>query len=247
MKRFVFCSQILYKYGNHMKYQSYKGQKDVKLLYFFAIVISFALFLIIYVIIQPTKEIFWKDYAATEYDATIITDSDGTQKLAVDISTPEQLAGIFTKEEKTYNLYQTSSSNAKIKIYLAKNVSEKDVKKYYFTTYDDHTSNDVATKLGNVYRLTKLLDLYGRSWIPADLSNGETFDGNGYTIHNLNISGDMSTVGFVQANYGIIKNLTVKITITSTLTCSSNSTRGYMGGICGKNYGIKKIVMYMAH
>ena len=137
---------------------------------------------------SPSKEITWQQIATTEFDATIITEEDGSQRLAVDISTPEQLAGIFTEEEKTYNIYENANSNnqsktyakAKTKIYIAKNVSEKDVKKYYFTTYDNHISD--AAESGNVYRLTKWLNLDGRSWIPADLSKGEIFDGNWYTF-----------------------------------------------------------------
>jgi len=60
------------------------------------------------------------------------------------------------------------------------------------------------------------------------------FNGNGYTIRNLKINSNASTIGFFGYNSGIIKNLRLEnVDIKSTKT---STTDNHVGGICGWNF-----------
>ena len=200
---------------------------------------------------SPSKEITWQQIATTEFDATIITEEDGSQRLAVDISTPEQLAGIFTEVENTYNNYRKANSNnqsktyakAKTKKYIAKNISEKDLGLFLASTYINHS--DISSLKGTTYRLTNNLNLANKTWSPSQFGNQsdkidskKIFDGNGYTISSLVIEGRYRYSGFVTINYGIIKNVKLQsIRISSSYGCINSNTTGYMGGVCARNFG----------
>ena len=99
-----------------MKSKVQIAKKDIKLLYYVAIISLFSLLTTIFFLMLPKRELFWQDYASYNYDATIETDENGEEYLSVDISTPEQLAGIFSDHEKTYNLYITTSTQSNKKI-----------------------------------------------------------------------------------------------------------------------------------
>ena len=113
---------------------------------------------------------------------------------------------------------------------------------------------------GKTFRLTKDVDLAGHYWTPIG-SNGKifkgTFDGQGYTVKNLVITGNNSNVGLFGVTHdGEIKNLTVEnakvsgrlnvgvvagepytskytnITVTGHVEVNGMA---YVGGVGGKN------------
>lgn len=81
-------------------------------------------------------------------------------------------------------------------------------------------------------RLMADIDMTGIDWKPmANYNNrfyGE-FDGNGYTISNININVNGSYAGFIYNNYGTVKNLSIIATYTGEPS--------YVYGICMYNYG----------
>ncbi len=86
------------------------------------------------------------------------------------------------------------------------------------------------------YSLLMDLDLNGERWTPIGTSDSPfrgTFDGNGHTISNFSITGDVSNAGlFAYNSRGTIKNLGIE---NFTVTVS-NSSR-HAGGLVGYNSG----------
>lgn len=87
--------------------------------------------------------------------------------------------------------------------------------------YDFATAvNEGTTYEGKIVRLKADVDLNNEAWTPIGYSNGDnskmfkgTFDGNGYTISNLNVTGTAGVKGAGLFGYvycGAVKNLTVK-------------------------------------
>lgn len=60
------------------------------------------------------------------------------------------------------------------------------------------------------------------------------FNGNGYTLRNLKITSNASTVGLFGYSSGIIKN--VKLENVEIKGTKNSSTNNYIGGICGWNF-----------
>ena len=93
--------------------------------------------------------------------------------------------------------------------------------------------NEVRNNLTAHYKLNNDIVL-SKNWMPIgdSLSNclSGSFDGNGYTIIDLNAEGEC--VGLFGYNAGTIKNLTVLV--------ANIDSKEYSGGICGYNYGIIK-------
>lgn len=122
-----------------MVYCTYnKHSKDWKLLWLLAVTILFAACLMWFSLSQPVRTITWQQLAKTEFDVTFVQDENGKEQLAIDISTPEQLAGVFSQKQKTYNLYDSSKNETtgkQSKKYLAKNLFQKGLNKYYISTY----------------------------------------------------------------------------------------------------------------
>ena len=101
----------------------------------------------------------------------------------------------------------------------------------------------IKNNLNGKYYLSKDIYLSGAEWIPiGDYTNyfRGTFDGQGYVIHNLAITGDHKYAGL----FGYVENANItntgleetKITISYSSTYDSGSSsfyRSYVGGVCG--------------
>ena len=82
------------------------------------------------------------------------------------------------------------------------------------------------------YELKADIDLGGMEWTPVAIFCG-TFDGNGYTVSNFQITTGRRYVGLFGYNGGVIKNLGVE---NFTVNVSYGSTV-YAGGLVGYNWG----------
>ena len=94
----------------------------------------------------------------------------------------------------------------------------------------------------NQYKLSKNINLYGKTWKISDLTG--VFDGCSFSILNLTISANANTniVGFVGNNHGTIKNLYFdNISVTTAKTSGV-----YVGGVVGINYGTVQKVSVMS-
>ncbi len=112
--------------------------------------------------------------------------------------------------------------------------------KLYAVTYDDgFTPIETVEQLINMssnnnYVLVNNIDLEGRIWVPISDFNG-IFDGNGFVISNLNITGDINRAGLFSVNSGVIKNVgLVDVTIN---TVSVSDYYATAGGLAGRNDG----------
>ena len=89
-----------------------------------------------------------------------------------------------------------------------------------------------AWSIGKTVVLTRDISLEGVDFEPIPSFSG-VFDGAGYKITGLNVTGAYAPAGFIsslEAN-GVVKNLTISGTITP------DGDKGYVGGIVGDNSG----------
>ncbi|MDR1155627.1 MAG: hypothetical protein LBL04_13050 [Bacteroidales bacterium] len=112
----------------------------------------------------------------------------------------------------------------------------------------------VRTKLNGTYKQEASLDLLNIEWAPVGTSSSKftgTFDGNGYTLANLKITGNNNYAGLFGASGGTIRNVRIVSgsvsgkdyvgsicgNASSTLTDCSNGSNvsgsNYVGGVCG--------------
>lgn len=89
-----------------------------------------------------------------------------------------------------------------------------------------------AWSIGKTVVLTRDISLEGIDFAPIPSFSG-VFDGQGYKITGINVTGAYSPAGFISTleKGGTIKNLTVSATITP------DGDKGYVGGIVGINEG----------
>ncbi len=158
----------------------------------------------------------WQDVASYDFSLVDQTYEDGTLTNTYGISTPEQLAGVFSIDE--YTQQNIDKANA---VY-ADNITSIG------------SSNDVK-QINNEYVLLNDVNMSGRSWTPTANFTG-TFNGNYHVIQNLSISSSSyAYLGMVQRLNGTIKNLFLKnINVTN-----NRKTRGQggAGSVAGECYG----------
>ena len=128
-------------------------------------------------------------------------------------------------EKKTLNAVNDSAADLiEIRTAAELNNVRKNLSGNYILMADIDLSS--ATKSGGEYYNS------GKGWTPIGSSFTGTFDGNGYSIIGLNISGvtSITNTGLFSTNKGTIKNLILK-----DGTNSANSS--YAGGIASVNQG----------
>ena len=90
--------------------------------------------------------------------------------------------------------------------------------------------------LSGNYHLTADIDLYGWEWEPIGDNNNDfigIFDGQGYVIRNLTITGDHQYTGL----FGCVFDATIKnVGMEGTFIDVTDINHAYAGGICGENY-----------
>ncbi len=166
------------------------------------------------------KSTTWQDYASYDFDIIEQTYDDETNEVknVYGISTPQQLAGVFSLNEQQ---------------------SSKDKNSVY--------AESLSSISNNTYVLMNDINLSGSSWSISS-SFSQTFDGNFHTISNLNISSSSQYVGMVGTLSGTIKNLfleNVKIYNNSSSTYSytgaiagkNNGTIQNVAVVSGTVYG----------
>ncbi len=138
----------------------------------------------------------WQYVADTNFKQSVEIDPEtNEQKVYNEISTPEQLAGMFLN---------TDSNSLK---------AEK--------------LSDISTE----YKLTKNIDLNGKTWISSDFS--EVLDGGSFIISNLKISSNNATVGFILKLTGTVKDLFFS---NVNIEYSGDGSVEYkMGVVCGES------------
>ena len=96
----------------------------------------------------------------------------------------------------------------------------------------------IQNNLAGTYHLTANIDLFGTEWIPIggrDNAFTGIFDGQGYVIRNLAITGNQEFAGlFGRTSDAIIRNVGIENKNIRT----SVSRESYAGGICGHNNGV---------
>ena len=165
----------------------------------------------------------WQDVASYDFSLVDQTYEDGTLTNTYGISTPEQLAGVFSIDE--YTQQNIDKDNA---VY-ADNITSID------------SPNDVK-QINNEYVLLNDVNMSRRSWTPTANFTG-TFNGNYHVIQNLSItSSSYAYLGMVQRLSGTIKNLFLKnINVTNNRNASS---QGGAGSVAGECYGdIKNVTV----
>ncbi len=166
----------------------------------------------------------WQDVASYDFSLVDQTYEDGTLTNTYGISTPEQLAGVFSIDE--YTQQNIDKANA---VY-ADNITSIG------------SSNDVK-QINNEYVLLNDVNMSRRSWTPTANFTG-TFNGNYHIIQNLSITSSSHVyLGMVQRLSGTIKNLFLEdITVTNTNT--SDIDQGGAGSVAGECYGdIKNVTV----
>ncbi len=96
-----------------------------------------------------------------------------------------------------------------------------------------HNANELRTALSANQNVMLMNDIDIGSWQPISNYRG-TFDGNGYTLSNLNITSNDDQVGLIGnlTNGGTIKNLQLKnCTVSATSTTSGSEGAGLAAGI----------------
>ncbi len=96
-----------------------------------------------------------------------------------------------------------------------------------------HNANELRTALSANQNVMLMNDIDIGSWQPISNYRG-TFDGNGYTLSNLNITSNDNQVGLIGnlINGGTIKNLQLKnCTVSATSTTSNSENAGLGAGI----------------
>lgn len=96
-----------------------------------------------------------------------------------------------------------------------------------------HNANELRTALSANQNVMLMNDIDIGSWQPISNYRG-TFDGNGYTLSNLNITSNDNQVGLIGnlTNGGTIKNLQLKnCTVSATSTTSGSENAGLAAGI----------------
>ena len=162
------------------------------------------------------KQVTWQDVASYDFELVDQTYEDGTLTNTYGISTPEQLAGVFSIDEYT----------------------QQNIDKANAAYADDITSigspNDVK-QINNEYVLLNDVNMSGRSWTPTANFTG-TFNGNYHVIQNLSISSSSyAYLGMVQRLSGTIKNLFLKnINVSNNRNASG---QGGAGSVAGECYG----------
>ncbi|MCL2159521.1 MAG: hypothetical protein FWH48_08960 [Oscillospiraceae bacterium] len=95
-----------------------------------------------------------------------------------------------------------------------------------------------SDSLSKNYHLANDIDLSGSEWLPIGTSSlpfTGTFDGQGYVIKNLTITGDHRYAGlFGYTTEAMIKNVGLEGT---NIDISSTSSDVYAGGICCESIG----------
>ena len=159
-------------------------------MYITFIVVSIVYTAQLFIVYHP-KLTTWQDVASYDFSLVDQTYEDGTLTNTYGISTPEQLAGVFSIDEYT----------------------QQNIDKANAAYADDITSigspNDVK-QINNEYVLLNDVNMSGRSWTPTANFTG-TFNGNYHVIQNLSISSSSyAYLGMVQRLSGTIKNLFLK-------------------------------------
>lgn len=96
-----------------------------------------------------------------------------------------------------------------------------------------HNATELRTALSNSSSSAKVMlmndiDMSGVSWTPISSFAG-TFDGNGYTISNLNISSSEYKVGLIGTLSGSVENLRFANCTINALTTTANTDSNYVG------------------
>ena len=122
----------------------------------------------------------------------------------------------------------------------------------YTGIYSADDLNNIRNNLGGNYILMNDIDLSGVNWTPignADIPFMGNFDGNGYAIKNLNISGtldaNVNSVGLfgectisVSITHLALVNCNIDVTIPESV--ANRNTYIYVGGISGYNGNISE-------
>ncbi|MCL1859831.1 MAG: S-layer homology domain-containing protein [Oscillospiraceae bacterium] len=105
----------------------------------------------------------------------------------------------------------------------------------------------IRDNLSGTYHLTADIDLSGTPWVPiGDNSTNKTdsrftgtFDGQGYVIYNMSVTGNINRYAglFGYTDGARIKNVGMEETLINTNSGGSTGGYSYAGGICGYNGG----------
>ena len=100
----------------------------------------------------------------------------------------------------------------------------------------------IQNNLNGTYHLTNDIDLSGEEWEPIGEGSDSlfygTFDGQGYVIRNMTVTGDYVNAGLFYIVSGAdIKNVGLEdVYINITFPSNESSVGSYAGGICGHAY-----------
>ncbi len=149
------------------------------------------------------KTATWQDVADYNFEVIDQTYGDETEHVqnVYAISTPEQLAGLFSIDQKIASSQQNSAY-----------------------------AEDLSSISNGTYVLANDIDMSGRSWSVA-LSFSRVFDGNYHTISNLIISKSDTYVGLVGKLTGTIRNLFLEnVTVHNNYSGNTTTYTGAIAG-----------------
>ncbi len=160
------------------------------------------------------KQVTWQDVASYDFDLVDQTLEDGVLTNTYGISTPEQLAGMFSIDEQ-----------------VQENLDKANM--VYADSMTSIGSPNKVEKINNEYILLNDVDMTRRSWTSSSTFSG-IFNGNYHVISNLSIkSSSYQYLGMVQTLTGTIKNLFLKdITVKNTYSSSVATYTGAVTGYC---------------
>jgi len=153
-------------------------------------------------------------YASADEVCTETEDID--EQVAVVSSTTKQLTGSGTAAGP-YLIYDSTDLN--------------DIRNY--TVYNSANRGYIIT---GYFQLKSTINLSG-TWTPFEYSFAGTFDGNGYSIHNLTVAAtdDSDNWGLFGLNTGTIKNLYM-YNFQATASCDATASVA-VGAVAGSNTG----------
>ena len=120
-----------------------------------------------------------------------------------------------TNEQKVYNEISTPEQLAVM----------------FLNTDSNSLKAEKLSDISTEYKLTKNIDLNGKTWISSDFS--EVLDGGSFIISNLKISSSNATVGFILKLTGTVKDLFFS---NVNIEYSGDESAEYkMGVVCGES------------
>lgn len=220
-----------------MKYKNPHKNTYAKALYA-VIVLAFVFVSFSFLLSVKTKEVFWSNFADTNYQTELVTDENGEKLLHKYISTPEQLAGIFVSNSSA--VYATSHEDG-FSFINSKYILTQDIDCSSYT-WSGVNLNSGITLDGNNYTIKGLKFSTSQAIQGFVQTNYGTIQNLFFDCVTFTTNGSVSTFGIIAGeNKGTIKNCTI---VSGDIT---HSKAGVVGGIAGtnNNYGtIAKCINY---